>query len=152
MSPPKHDEFIVEAKIRIAESLERYGGLAGVRLSENPLGWLSLYRSVVAGRPGAKDNPLLQAADSAHRRLGFALGTSLALLCVGLQALLRFLLSFVWQLARPPLPALGLLCIVGVGGVAASFALRWAAGRWWRQELLLTCAITQIDLTTPAKP
>lgn len=145
----KPTEFIVDAQIRIAESLGRLGERAAVN---NPLRLLSLYRTVVSGRPGLQEGSLIQAADSAHRRLVFVLGTALALLSVSLQALLRLPFSFVCHAKQPPRLAPELLAIVGLGGVAASFALRWAAGRWWRQELWLTCAITESDLTNRASP
>ena len=170
---PRSTSFLVEGQLQISEGIDKYAGVPGLSLLQNPWDRLATYRTIMSGRLGRKGRPILTEAQWVHRRLLFALGVALAVLIVGLQAIVRLLLygfttwlplTSKWLLinfqALPlnfqvfpltswveSLPHTSLPSLVGIGiiGIASSLGLRKIAGRMWEYELLLTSSLTQLD-------
>lgn len=151
MPTPRLTERFVEARIRIQEELELYGGLPG--LSQILSSWqnLATYRSVVVDRLPRPVALLMREAESVHRRRLFALGVAFAFMLLAVQAFGRLILFFCagfgWgAFSRwcKDLPAgdLAALSATTILGALASFALRQVAGRAWEYEFLLTCSLT----------
>ena len=147
---PRMNASIVEGQLRIAEALTRYTGLNNLSLMQNPWDRLATYRTIVSGRVGDEGRPILTEAEWVHRRLLFAIGVSLAVLLLALQALLGFLLILFHKLpvlAVLPSPhySPGRLVLLTFIGLVSSFGLREMAGRWWEYELLLTCSLSRSE-------
>ena len=149
---------LVRAKLRIQLDLERFG-LHG--LSGNLQQWTNLatYRTMVAdclARPAAF---VLREAESAHRRRLFGLGVGSAAMLVSLQAIARIALRLLghvfWRCAVPawvaalPNTSTSALLSIAIAGMGGSFCLRFAAGRFFDYETLLTCS-RPLSLEQPA--
>jgi len=142
---PCVNRSVVDGQLRIAEGLATFGGLQGLTRLENPWDRLAIFRTIVCGRVASRGLPILAEAEAVHRRLLFALNMALVFLLIALQALVRlvfYTLSWVHLLGLPDVP-IGVLWVLVVLGIAASFGLRYVAARWWEQELLLTCSLTR---------
>jgi hypothetical protein len=152
--------------LQISESIDKYAGVPGLSLLQNPWEMLATYRTIMSTRLGAKVLPILTEAQWVHRRLLFALGVALAVLIVGLQAIVRLLLFVLanslplaskWLALRLEWPSLVMwieslphtsaptLIAIGILGLASSYGLRKIAGRMWEYELLLTSSLKQLD-------
>lgn len=148
----------VELRLQVSEALDRHLGLAAAsnmqRFYKTIWDFLATFRTVISGTLDNSKRPVLSEAEAVHRRLLFGLGVGFALLLLAVESLARLVLYFISRpqhdppesanwLEKLPVLDLPLLCLIIVFGLLGSFALRWVAGRWWVQELLLTSALTR---------
>jgi hypothetical protein len=140
---PRSNPSIVEAKLKMAEALEKYSGLQGLSLIETPWDWLVLYRTFMAGRVGDRGKHILMEADFIHRRFLFSQGVALAFFLLAVQSFIRLLILLTPL--NDSFPSIGLpwLVVIILLGASTSFGLRQVAGRWWEEELFLTSSFTQ---------
>jgi hypothetical protein len=140
-------EFVQE-RVRLQVELDRCG-LRG--LSRGLTQWtiMATYRMIVAERLPHPAKLLFREAESVHRRRLFALGVATAFMLVALQVVVKMSLG-VFGLApsspvtrwlgplvqKPSLPFI----LLALTAAAASFGLRYVAGRLWEYESLLTCS------------
>jgi hypothetical protein len=162
---PYVNPSIVENNLQIAEDLDHFVGLQG--LSSLEVSWerFTIYRAVIADQLGDKGKLPLAEAEAIHRRFLFSQGVALACLLLAVQLFARWLLgpllwpSHIEDSASGTLYIVGetwhstsavVLVILGFLAVMASVALRWAAGRWWETEVLLTCSLSKLLAQTQA--
>lgn len=147
----------VRARLHVLKQIEGFG-LSGVSTLSS---WtnLAIYRTLVAERLLHPATLVLQEAERVHRRRLFALGVGFALIVVSVQGLIRTILLVASEifakspaalsLASLPATSLGALLSITLLTGAASFGLRWVAGRFWECKFLLTCSDPlKLDLET----
>jgi hypothetical protein len=135
----------VRANFNLSAALVRLTRLEGLTSLEVPWERLVSYRTIAGDRIGEKARATIHEADALHRRFEFAKAMALVGALLALQGLAQLLLGFVgWgEEALPPVRWGWLLGLVLVGFLS-SWALRWAAGRCWEAELILTCSLVPL--------
>jgi hypothetical protein len=110
-----------------------------------PWEFLSTYRVLVAGWLDKKAAPVVDACESAHNQLLFALGVALALLLTSVQGLV-----WCWIVYPEAPPSQRQWIFAGAISLAvASLILRLVAGGLWRRVFQLTVGLTHSRYRPP---
>src|SRR5262249_39615811 len=147
---PRGDSSVVHAQARLEREVLKRARVMGLSslLHRTTWGLLQFFRAAVADEVGEKGKAVLVEAEAVHRRVLFAQGVALAMLLVALECGVRLVPCLVglftdWKAPLPAVPEIHwvwLVCLL-VGGLATSYSLRVAAGRWWETEFALTCIL-----------
>lgn len=153
---PASDPWLVGREINIALTLREQVGLEKLSKRLTPWDWLTTYRSLMSEKAGGGPDRVVADAESAHRRLLFCLGVSLAVSLIALQSFAKLGLLVVltlsssdvsrtetWAMSNTDWINVLPLAAMTVVGVLISFGLRQAAGQWWERELILTCSLAK---------
>jgi hypothetical protein len=141
MPLPRIELSYVELQIKMFERIESAGGVYGLPEMWSPWDKMETYRTLLR-RAGSERELVLDAATDVHGRLLFCLGMSVASVLTAAQALTSWLVQWrqpSW--ASEEVSPTVLLCVVLVS-IASTVGLRFAAGRYWEHELVLTASVS----------
>jgi len=142
--PP--DRYFTEYNLQILEGLERLGVTSDLQNITTSWERLKIFRTLIIDRSSDDNKVIENEADNFQRKSLFAMGVSIALFLLAIQAIFRLIIFDIFNIFKTAnnfsgiIPDIGtvILLAISVLGIIASLELRQVAFRLLNIELYLT--------------